>query len=374
MKAPRIYFDYNATTPLRDEAKQAISDALDVYGNPSSVHEQGRAAKRIVETARLQVASLIDADPAEVVFTGGGTEANGLAIHGLLHHRGVERVLVSAVEHDSVLGCGAPVELIPVDKDGVLDVSWLRTALANDPRKTLVSVMAANNETGVLQPLSDVAQICRDANAFFHTDAVQVAGRLPLSFRTSGADVMGISGHKFGGPKGVGALFMRDSTPLAARQTGGGQERGRRAGTENLIGIAGFGAAAAAAAEGLPHIAECAKIRDHIEAVLGSTAILYGNAVPRLPTTTTLGMPGVAAETQVMLFDLDGISVSAGSACSSGKVKSSHVLSAMGVAAPDSGEAIRVSLGWNNTMEEAERFIQSWRAIYDRLAKKPAAA
>ncbi|MGH7123021.1 MAG: cysteine desulfurase family protein [Stellaceae bacterium] len=359
------YLDWNATAPLRAEAANAMADVLRLTGNPSSVHRWGREARQAVERARAAVAGLVGAAPAEVVFTSGGTEANRLALSGVSGRR----ILISAIEHDSVRDAIPDAAVIPVTPEGVVDIAALEALLAADPRPALVSIMLANNETGAIQPIADAAAIARKHDALFHCDAIQSAGKLPIDRRALGADLLSISGHKLGGPQGVGALVVRDGAELVPLQRGGGQERGRRAGTENVPGIVGFGVAAALAArESLPS-PKIRELRDAAEAALTSVAPdarMFATAAPRLPNTLCIGMPGVPASTQVMALDLAGVMVSAGAACSSGKVRRSHVLSAMGASPEEAESAIRVSLGWSTTAAEIERLVDAWTALYRR--------
>jgi cysteine desulfurase len=363
-----VYLDHNATAPLRPEAERAATAALAQTGNPSSVHRFGRAARRAVEDARERVAALVGARPDGVIFTSGGTEANALAIRGV----GRDRVVVSAVEHVSVLAAGAGAARVPVDRNGVVDLDALDAALAADPRPALVSLMLANNETGATQPLPEAAAIARRHGALLHCDAVQAAGKIAIDMAGLGAHFLTLSAHKLGGPMGVGALVTDGSAPLAAGLKGGGQERGLRAGTENVSGIAGFGAAAEAAQADLGHLARLAVWRDDLEtrakAAVPAARVLSAGAT-RLPNTSCLALPGVAAETQVIALDLAGVAVSAGSACSSGKVGPSHVLAAMGVGEDIAASAIRVSLGWSSAATDIERFLQAWTALAARIAR-----
>lgn len=366
MRNDRVYLDHNATTPLRPEARMAVTAALSVVGNPSSVHSEGRAARRIVEDARERVAVLVGGEPTQVVFTSGGSEANALALAGCRRRR----VLVSAVEHSSVALVMDGAESIPVDADGVVVVAVLEEMLAGSEEPAAVSVMLANNETGVIQPVAEIAAICQRNGAVFHCDAVQAPGRLGIDVRALGVDLLSLSAHKIGGPAGCGALIVRPGLPLRPGQRGGGQERGRRAGTENVLGIAGFGAAAEAVFR-LPDAARLALLRDRLERRLREACPslrVFGDTAPRLPNTSCIAMPGMAAETQVIAFDLAGIAVSAGAACSSGKVIRSDVLTAMGVGGDLARSAIRVSLGWTSCEADVERFIQAWTDIYSRVA------
>ncbi|NKE46345.1 aminotransferase class V-fold PLP-dependent enzyme [Roseomonas frigidaquae] len=357
-----LYLDANATEPLRPEARAAVLAALDLAGNPSSVHAAGRAARRVLEAARDQVAARFGAGAGEVVFTSGGTEANALAIRALAAGR---RVLAGATEHPAVLAAAPGATLLPVLSDGTLDLDALEAMLAGPP--ALVCLMAANNETGVIHPLAEAAALCRAQGALLHVDAVQAAGRGAVSLAALGADSLAISGHKLGGPKGAGAVLLRPGLELAPLIAGGGQERGRRGGTEALPAIAGLGAAAAAADPA--QAARLAALRDAIEAgCLAQGARVAGQAAPRLPNTSNLILPGAAAETQVIALDLAGVQVSAGAACSSGKVGRSHVLAAMGQA--EGG--IRVSLPWNAPDDAPERFLAAWSAMQNRLSRRAA--
>ncbi len=358
------YFDHNATTPPRPETVEAVSHALGAWGNPSSVHSYGRAARRIVEDSRRHVGGLVGVDPAAVVFTSGGTEANNLALRGC----GRARILVSAIEHLSVLEAANNIELIPVDENGVVDLKALQATLG-DGGDTVVSVMLANNETGVIQPVSRAAALAHEAGALFHCDAVQGAGRLKLDFSTLGADLMTLSAHKIGGPKGAGALIAADHVRLGAINRGGGQERGRRSGTENVPGIAGFGAAAEQASAEVASAGNLAALRDRLEErVLAEIpgARIVGAGAARLPNTSCIALPGISAETQIMALDLAGFAVSAGSACSSGKVKPSHVLAAMGFDNDIAACAIRVSLGAGNSEADIEGFVAAYRDFAKR--------
>jgi cysteine desulfurase len=351
------YLDWNATAPLRPEAGAAMHEAMARCGNPSSVHRRGRAARQAVEAARDRIAALA---PGDVTFTSGGTEANHLALLGT----GRRRVLISAIEHNSVLQAVPTAERIPVDRNGILDLTALDALLSSGP-PALVSVMLANNETGVIQPLDEIVAIAHAHGALVHTDAVQAAGKIPLD---TGADILTLSAHKIGGPPGVGAVVSR--VELAPMIRGGGQERGRRAGTENLVGIAGFGAAADAAS--IAEYERVRELRDRLEAALAD-AVIVGAEAPRLPNTSAVAMPGMAAETQVIAFDLAGVMVSAGAACSSGKVGPSHVLAAMGIAPEIANATIRVSLGWTTNEVDIDHFIETWTALRARRDRRRAA-
>jgi cysteine desulfurase len=373
----RTYLDFNATAPLLPQARAAVMAALDACGNPSSVHAEGRAARRIVELAREQVAALVGGEARNVVFTSGGTEANMLALSPAVG----DRLLISAIEHPSVLAGGryAPesVERIPVNVDGIVDLTALRSALAKGGRP-LVSLMLANNETGVVQPVCEAARLVHEAGGLLHVDAVQAAGRISCDINALGADFMTISGHKIGAPKGVGALIKRsESLHLDPLTKGGGQERGARAGTENVAAIAGMGAAASdcvttasvqapTASSSDPAASDYARqtaLRAALESGLKTitpAVVIFGADSPRLPNTTLFSVPGLKAETAVIAFDLEGVAVSSGAACSSGKVQPSHVLAAMGVLLDLARGAVRVSLGPATTESEINHFLEAW--------------
>jgi cysteine desulfurase len=360
-----LALDANATEPLRPEARAAVLAALDLPGNPSSVHAEGRAARRLLEDARAAIAARFGARAQDVVFTAGGTEANAMAIHGLSAGR---RVLLGATEHPSVLSAAPGATRLPVHPDGTIDLDALDAALAV-AGPALLCLMAANNETGVLHPIEAAAALCKRHGALLHVDAVQAAGRVPLP---AGADSLALSAHKLGGAKGAGALVLRPGLDLAPLIAGGGQERGRRGGTEPLPAIAGFAAAARVATE--QAASRLAPIRDAIEAAIAAIAPearFPGQGAPRLPNTSAILLPGVAAETQVIALDLAGVRVSAGSACSSGKVGASPVLAAMAYGA-DAGCTIRVSLPWNAAEDAAARFVTAWAAMREQALRRAA--
>ena len=371
--AERAYFDWNATAPLREPARAAMVAALALTGNASSVHGEGRAARQRIEDARAQVASLVGAQAKDVTFTSGATEANMLALHPSLG----DRLFVSAVEHPSVRSGGRfpaeKVEELPVNGDGVVDLHVLRSAIARAERP-LVSVMLANNESGVIQPVRDVADIVHAANGVLHVDAVQGPGRIDCDFKTLGADLISLSAHKLGGPQGVGALIRRGDIQIEPLIRGGGQERGLRAGTENVAAIAGFGAAcAAAAATWRSDAIRMTELRDRIEAgILARVpqAVIFGQSAPRLPNTTLFAVPGFKAETAIIAFDLNGIALSSGSACSSGKVQASHVLAAMGVEPELARSALRVSLGWSTSDSDVENLLTALTKVSSSLLKR----
>jgi len=359
------YLDWNATAPVRPEAAAAMAAALSATGNPSSVHRAGREARRVLNEARDAVAALVNARADEIVFTSGGSEANALALAGFPGRR----LLISAIEHDSVRGNAPDAEMIPVLADGRVDLGALDRMLADDPRPTLVSVMFANNETGVIQEVAEIARIAHCYNALYHCDAIQAAGKIAVDFAALDIDLMTISAHKLGGPMGSGALVVRNSLALRPSLRGGGQERRLRAGTENLPGIAGFGAASRAAKASLTVYADIAKLRDDAQqrlCALAPDAAVFGAEGPRLPNTLCIAMPSVASSTQVIALDLAGVMVSAGAACSSGKVTRSHVLDAMGVEPALAEAAIRISLGWSTSAEDIDQLIDAWGALYFR--------
>ncbi len=376
MSAPHqdlVYLDANASEPLRPVARDAVLSALALCGNPASVHAAGRAARAVLEQARERIAACLEADPAGLVFTSGGTESNALAIAGLGAGR---RLLVGATEHDAVRAAAPEAVILPVRPDGVLDADALDAALAASPVPALVCAMAANNETGVLNPLPALAALCRRHGALLHVDAVQAAGRVSLSLPECGADSLAVSGHKMGGPKGAGALLLAGRArgfALPPSIAGGGQERGRRGGTPSLPAIAGLAAACDEACATLSRQTLLAAWRDRIEqAARDAGACCAGAAgAPRLANTACLGLPGRRAETQLIALDLAGFAVSAGAACSSGKVARSRVLDAMGLGAL-AGESIRVSLPWNAAEPDIDRFIAAYRRMASARAALPA--
>ena len=344
------YLDYNATAPIEPAAIEAMTRAAEAWGNPSSVHADGRRGKAMLEDARRRIADGLGCRASELVFTSGGTESLALAL------RGVAAVLASATEHDAVRRQAPQATRISVDHDGVIDLGALDRMLNIAAPGALVAVMHANNETGVIQPIAEVVAICRRYGARTLVDAVQTAGRMALPE----GDLVAVSAHKLGGPPGAGALIVRDFKALVPI---GGQERGYRAGTENLPAIMGLAAAVEARVE-RGWLAPARRLRDRLESALD--AQINGAGAERLPTTSSIRMPGVPAATQVIAFDLAGYRVSAGAACSSGKVSVSHVLAAMGVDGAD--ESIRVSLGWNTTEAEIDGFIDAWRTLAARRA------
>ena len=363
-----VYLDYNATAPMHDAVFDIMTTVLRETGNASSVHQFGRRARNHVESSRRDVAALVGARAQNVVFTGGGTEANNLALAcstGSL-------LIVAATEHVSVLEAAENIEIVPVDARGLIDLEVLETRLALGEGPTIVSVMAANNETGVLQPIAEIAKLVHAHGALLHSDFIQAAGRVELDMNRDGVDFASLSAHKIGGPQGVGALIMRDDAAPTPLIRGGGQERGHRAGTENVAGIAGFGAAARLAGAAIGNMAEVERLRNDLEKrvlEIAPGAVVFDQDAPRLPNTSCLAMPGVKAEIQIMGLDLAGVAVSAGSACSSGKVQPSHVLSAMGVEAAIAACALRISLGLATTAADIDEFLYAWGSFIHRVAK-----
>jgi len=379
MTKTRVYLDWNATAPMRPQAKAAMLQAMELQGNPSSVHAEGRAARKIIEDARATVAKAVGARSADVIFTSGGTEANALALMPGLRRSGdvATRLIVSAIEHSSVRSGGRfpveDIEIAPVTPSGLADLQRLRALLATG-EPALVSVMLANNETGAIQPIAEIAEIVHAAHGILHVDAVQGFGKIDININSLNADLLSISAHKIGGAKGTGALILSERLagyePLIAA---GGQEKGRRGGTENLAGIAAFGTAVAAYLEtGAAATARMQKLRAKLEAGLRAVTpdmVVFSSDVPRLPNTTLFSAPGMKAETAVIAFDLEGMAVSSGSACSSGKVHASPVLTAMGVAPALAQGAVRLSLGWDTTEAEVQYLLEAWISLSNVLVK-----
>lgn len=370
-----IYLDYNASGLVRPEVLEIMTRALADNGNPSAVHAAGRRARARVETARAQVGELVGADPTAVVFNSGGTEANAQAIASALA-AGCERLIVSATEHpcvaEAAANAGAPVEVLPVDANGVVDLAWLAQALAR-PGRAVVAIHHANNESGVIQPVVEAAALVRAAGGWLHVDAIQSAGKIPVDMRVLDTDSLTLSAHKLGGPQGVGALILKEGVAGVRILHGAGQERGLRAGTENVPGIAGFGVAADCASRDLETMASHVGWRDAAEAkvkAVGATVI--GADVARLPNTLFMAVEGWDSPQQLIILDLAGVMVSAGSACSSGKVKPSKTISAMGLNALATG-GVRVSGGWGTTESDWVRFADAWIAAYDKHKTRAAA-
>ena len=382
----RHYLDHNATAPVRSEVADAVADAMRFDGNSLSVHEEGRRARKVVEDAREALRALVNGPVNGVIFTSGGTESIHYALHGAMKPHNISRIFVSALEHAAVPAnaatTGAEIEIIPALPNGLTDLGWLRNRLENyDVKKEggfLVCMMFANNETGAIQPVREASDIAHDAGGLLFCDAAQAAGKVPVNFVMSGADIMSMTGHKFGGPLGIGALIAGPNLPLDPIMRGGGHEENRRAGTHNVPAIAGFGVACTMARESLANADEIAALRDKMQAAaVEAGAKIWGEDMDRLPGTLCMSAPGFSGATQLMTMDLAGIAVSAGTACSSGKTKPSHVLTAMGADDDEATSAIRVSLGWNSTVEDADAFIREWPKAYahikDRSGQRGAA-
>ncbi len=379
----RTYLDWNATAPLRPQARAAMAAAMDAVGNPSSVHAEGRAARGMLEEARARVAAAVGAEPRNVIFTSGGSEANALALSRWIEHGGAccDVTLASSIEHVSVLaGDGdTVVERFGADRDGVASIGDLRAALsaatAGGARSPMVALMAANNETGVIQPVREAAALAHAAGGLLHVDAVQALGKILLDIKELGADLLAVSAHKIGGPMGVGALILgSDKLHVRASRFGGGQERNRRGGTENLVGIAGFGAAVAEAVRDLESEARrLLGLRQRLESGLRAIwpdTVIFGEKASRVANTLQFAVPGIKAQTALMALDLDGIAVSSGSACSSGTMKFSEVVKAMGYELEIAEGAVRVSMGWATSEAEIDCFLNAWRKLSQPLLKK----
>lgn len=378
MKKPRIYLDYNASAPLRPCANTAMQQVLEQSGvafNASAVHAFGREGRRMIEDARQEVAALVNAPPAQVIFNSGATEGNNTVIQHFSRAYPQKRILVSAIEHPSVLQAAPNLEHIPVKHDGTIDPQALEEMMTSGGEVALVSVMAVNNETGAIQDVSKLSAIARKHGAFVHSDAVQAAGRIPLSLTEMGVDFLTLSAHKIGGPQGVGALILGLCGETPKLLFGGGQEKSARAGTENICGIAGFGAAAKESLERMNHYQALATWRDNLERQLlemTPEAIIHAKTVKRVANTSFFSVPGLSSETLLMALDLEGIAVSNGSACSSGRVEPSHVLKAMGCDDKIAASALRVSLGWATKESDIEGFLATWKTVTARIKKKDA--
>ncbi len=360
------YFDYNATTPLKPSARATINAALDLTGNPSSIHSFGRDARVLLEQSRATVAQAIGVRGEQIIFTSGGTESNHLALRGVGQSM---PCLISAIEHDCSLAARPDATRIPVNNNGIIDAAWLETKLQELGTPALVSIMLANNETGVIQPIAQLAALVHAHGGIFHCDAAQALGKILVNATLLGVDLLSLSAHKCGGPKGIGALYVSDNVTLTPLQIGGGQENRHRAGTENLPGIAGFAGALETLHADLDAMTQLGKLHDAFEAKISAAApnaIIYSRNALRLPNTTMLGLPGMDAATQLMSLDLAGFAVSTGSACASGKVTPSHVLTAMGCDKAAAKQAIRISSGWATTDEDYNRLAEAWLKLYQR--------
>ncbi len=367
-----IYLDYNATAKIRPEVLDLVTKVMSEVGNASSAHTFGAQARKYVKNARSQVATLCAVTADQVVFTSGATESINTVLSGFRN----KRTLISAIEHPAVIAAAPHAEKIPVTTDGIIDMAAYQTLLNTGEPPALVSVMLVNSETGVIQPIAEMARMAHEIGALFHTDAVQGAGRIDISLDKLNVDFMSLSAHKFSGPQGVGAIITREDIDLPKFMLGGGQEKNRRAGTHNTAGIAGMGLAAELALQNMPDYADIQKLRDDLETrILNISihpsssehdAIIYGQNAPRVGNTTNIALKGVPAQTQMIALDLDGIAVSSGSACSSGTFKASHVLMAMGASKDEAKSALRISLGWATTQTDIDRFLESWEKIVKR--------
>lgn len=367
-----IYLDYNATAPIRPQVIELMSEVMLEGGNPSSVHARGRKAKSRLEAARSQIASMINCRPQMIIFTSGGTEANNMAILNCER----SRLITTNAEHDSVNlskdQFTGTVDMLSVNKDGLIDLTELKKLLQKDAEKTIVSILFANNETGIIQDIAAISEITKDAGALLHVDAIQAFGKIPIDFTSLNVDMMSISSHKIGGPQGVGALIALVKIPVRSPIVGGGQEVGRRGGTENIAGIAGFGLAASLLPQSLEKMKQLEVWRNSAEHEIeekAAGALFFGRKSHRIPNVSTIYMPNVKSETQVMNFDLDKICVSSGSACSSGKVKASHVILAMTNDDDIASSTVRMSMGWNTEKEDLDTFVKSWLRMWGRKNK-----
>lgn len=360
----QIYMDYNATAPVFPAVIDAMAAALAHTGNASSVHGFGRAARKMVENARQQIAETINARPAQIIFTGGGTESNNTALQCFKR----ERIFISAVEHESMIK-HKNANIIPVDQDGMVSPETLDRILSQEKTPALISIMLANNETGVIQPIADLVEIAKKHNALFHVDAAQALGKIPVNFAKLNIDALTLSAHKFGGPMGVGALVVKEEMPFTAFLSGGGQERYRRAGTENIPAIVGFGVACMQIAKHQLRWEKIENWRNDMEQKIKRIApetIFFGEKSDRLPNTSCFATPGWAAEKQVLAMDLSNIAIGSGSACSSGKVEPSHVLKAMGANTEQTKSAIRISMGWQTKQTDVQTLIKTWQGLYQK--------
>lgn len=362
------YLDHNATTPIKPAVLEKMHEILAFPGNASAIHKAGRDARRRIEQARGEIAAALHAGARDIiVFTAGATEANNLALLGC----GMERLIISAIEHPSVLAVRPDAEILPVLGNGVVDLAALDRMLEGNTRQTLISVMYVNNETGVIQPIDEIVAIARKRGALVHTDAVQAFGKIPLDAQKLGADFITLSAHKMGGPQGVGCLVVCNCNPVSPQIRGGNQEKNMRSGTENLAGIVAFGHAATLI--DTDAFGKLAAWRDKIETAVKTAApeaVIFGADAARIANTTMFALPGAPSETQLIALDLAGICVSNGSACSSGTVKASHVLKAMGADERVVGSSLRVSLGWNTTERDVDFFIEQWLKMYNRIQSR----
>jgi len=376
------YLDYNASAPIRPEVADSINLAINQCGNPSSIHEVGRRARQEVEKARAAVASLVGVNPRGVIFTSGATEANNQILLGAAENsQSIDVIITSSIEHPSLLlpatTASIPCRLVPVGKDGTIDLNVLADLLAQHEGRALVSIMWANNETGVIQPIEEAAELARRFGALFHSDAAQAVGKIPVDMARTGVDALSISAHKLGGATGVGAIVVRPGIDVKPLIRGGGQENRFRAGTENVSGIVGFGTAAALAKSDTGESGTISLLRNSMETAIsrigGRDITVHGKGSPRLPNTSCISTRLILSETQVIALDIAGCAVSAGAACSSGKVERSHVLTSMGLPQSKVKTAIRISLGWGTTQEDVDQLVDAWSEMYRRVVHSSAA-
>ena len=370
-----IYLDYNATAPMRPEAIQIMNDAMAHAHNASSVHQTGRTGRKYVEDAREQISKLTNCPSSQIIFNSGATEGNNTVLRHFAQTYPNEQILVSAIEHPSVLEAIPNATIIPVTADGLIDLNELEDLLKT--KTSLVSCMFVNNETGIIQPIKEIADLTHKHGALFHCDGVQAAGRIDIDMPALGIDFLTLSAHKQGGPQGVGALCLGLCGVTPTLLHGGGQEKSARAGTENVAGIAGFGKAAELALENLASYQEqTSALQNKLENTLGDykSIKIHGHNSQRASNTTLISLPGISSETLLMAFDLEGIAISNGSACSSGKVEPSHVLKAMGENDETASGALRISTGWNSTPEDIDAFLATFDKIYARMKDKISAS
>ncbi|MGB1076766.1 MAG: cysteine desulfurase family protein [Bdellovibrionales bacterium] len=368
-KQKRTYLDYNATCPIRPEVIEGVVFAMETLGNPSSIHQEGRQARKLVETARAKVSDLVGCSAKQVIFTSGATESNNMLLKGYAPHR---RILISATEHSSVIRAGVKAELIPVHSSGLINLDALKALLEEDTRPVFVSIMAVNSETGVIQPIKEISALLSDYDSIFHTDAAQAVGRIPVYFPSMGVQFLSLSGHKIGGPQGIGVIVMENGTNPPTLIEGGGQERRQRAGTENVAAIHGLGIACEIALDNLEEFQKLGVFQSTLEKALKASntdIVINGENAPRVANTTSLCLKGFDASTLLMSLDIEGIAVSTGSACSSGSVEPSHVLKAMGHSDSNAKSGLRISTGWATTQDDIDAFLKAWNKILERLKR-----
>lgn len=368
---PYLYLDHNATAPIRPEVAKLMTAMLLETGNPSSIHYAGRSARNHIENARQRIGRIFDVDAKQIIFTSGATESNNTILNGFRD----KRILVSAIEHPSLLDAGVAYETIPVTRDGVVDLNALQALLNNGIPTALISVMLVNNETGVIQPVAEIAAIAKQHGTLVHCDVTQAVGRIPFTRASLGVDFMTLSSHKIGGPQGVGATIFAAKAPLPKLLLGGGQENRQRAGTENVAGIAGFGLAVEIAQQSIPAFQALETLRNKLEHAIQQSVpntIIHGKNAQRVANTSCFSVVGIQSETMLMNMDLEHIAISSGSACSSGSIKPSHVLLAMGVNSETAKCAVRISMGWDTTTSDIDHFLEIWEKTLPRLIKNKA--